>query len=64
MRGGTVKEHLKEKMEDPEFQAAWRELDEEFDILEGVIEAREKAGLAQEELARRNRNEAAGPLKA
>ena len=42
MRGRTVKEHLKEKMKDPEFQAEWRRLDEEFYILEGVIKAREK----------------------
>ncbi len=45
MRGRTTKEHLKEKTKDPEFQAAWQGLDEEFDILEGVIKAREKAGL-------------------
>lgn len=53
MRGRTVRDHLKEKMENPEFKAAWRGLDEEFDILEGVIRAREKAGLTQEELAKR-----------
>ena len=53
MRSRTVKEHLKEKMKGAEFHAAWRGLDEEFDILEGVIKAREKAGLTQEELARR-----------
>ena len=53
MRGRTVKEHLKEKIKDSEFQAAWRGLDEEFEILEGVIKAREKAGLTQEELAKR-----------
>ena len=53
MRSRTVKEHLKEKMKGAGFQAAWRGLDEEFDILEGVIKAREKAGLTQEELARR-----------
>jgi transcriptional regulator with XRE-family HTH domain len=53
VRSRTVKEHLKEKMKGAEFQAAWRGLDEEFDILEGVIKAREKAGLTQEELARR-----------
>jgi hypothetical protein len=29
-----IKEYVKEKMKDTEFQAAWQELDEEFDILE------------------------------
>jgi ribosome-binding protein aMBF1 (putative translation factor) len=53
VRGRTVKEHLKEKMKDSQFQAAWVGLDEEFDMLEGVIRAREKAGLTQEELAKR-----------
>jgi ribosome-binding protein aMBF1 (putative translation factor) len=53
MRGRTVKEHLKEKMKDSEFQTAWRGLDEEFDILEGIVGAREKAGLTQEELAKK-----------
>ena len=53
MRGRTVKEHLKEKMKNPEFQRAWRGLDEEFEVLESIIKAREKAGLTQEQLAKR-----------
>lgn len=53
MRGRTLSKHLKEKMKDSEFRIAWQGLDEEFDILEGIIKAREKAGLTQEELAKR-----------
>ena len=53
MRGRTVKEHLKEKMKDHEFQKAWHGLDEEFEVLESIIKAREKAGLTQEQLAKR-----------
>ena len=64
MRGRTVKEHLKEKMKDSKFQAAWRGLDQEFDILEDVIKAREKAGLTQEESGQKNGNKTAGPIEA
>ena len=53
MRGRTLKEHVKEKMKESEFRAAWRGLDEEFEILESIIKAREQAGLTQEELAKR-----------
>jgi hypothetical protein len=31
---------------------AWRELDEEFEALEGVIEARGETSLAQEKMAK------------
>jgi hypothetical protein len=51
MRGGTLKEHIKEKMRHPQFKKAWQELDTEFYPLEGIIKARKKAGLTQAELA-------------
>jgi len=35
MRGRTLKEHIREKMGQPEFKRAWEELDSEFSILEG-----------------------------
>ena len=35
MRGRTLKEHISEKMGQPEFKRAWEELDSEFSILEG-----------------------------
>lgn len=53
MKGRTLREHIKEKMKNPQFERAWRELDAEFSILETVIRARKKAGLTQEELAKR-----------
>ena len=53
MRGRTLKEHIRAKMKNPEFKKAWHDLDAEFDFLESMIEAREKAGVTQEELARK-----------
>jgi len=53
MKGRTLKDHIKEKMKDPNFKRAWRDLDAEFSILEGVIRARKEAGLTQEELAKK-----------
>jgi ribosome-binding protein aMBF1 (putative translation factor) len=49
----TIKEDVRERMKDPAFKKAWRDLDAEFELLESIIKARETAGLAQEELARR-----------
>jgi ribosome-binding protein aMBF1 (putative translation factor) len=53
MRGRTLKEHIRENMKNPEFKKAWHDLDTEFELLESMIKAREKAGLTQEELARK-----------
>lgn len=52
-RGRTLKEHIAEHMKNPEFRKAWRDLDPEFELLESMIKAREKAGLTQAELARK-----------
>lgn len=52
-RGRTVKEHIKEKMKRPEFKKAWKELDSEFELIESMLKARERAGLTQTELAKR-----------
>jgi ribosome-binding protein aMBF1 (putative translation factor) len=35
------------------FKKAWHDLDNEFELLESIIKARESAGLTQEELAKR-----------
>lgn len=40
-------------MQDPEYQAAYEALEEEFTLAAALIEARAQAGLTQEELARR-----------
>lgn len=53
MRGRTLKEYIAEQMEDPAFRKAWEGLDPEFQVLKGMIKAREKLGLSQTELARR-----------
>lgn len=44
---------IKRWREDPEFRAAYDALEEEFAIASQVIEARTRAGLTQEELAKR-----------
>jgi len=53
MRGRTLKQHIGEKMRNPEFKKAWQDLDAEFSILESVIKARKRARLTQQELAER-----------
>ena len=53
MSGRTLKQHIGEKMKNPEFKKAWQDLDAEFSILESVIKARKKARLTQQELAER-----------
>jgi len=53
VRGQTLKEYIADQMKDPEFKKAWHDLDTEFDLLESMIKAREKAGLSQEQLAKR-----------
>jgi ribosome-binding protein aMBF1 (putative translation factor) len=53
IRGRTIEEHIKEQMKDPAFKKAWHDLDTEFELLESMIKAREKAGVSQTELAKR-----------
>ena len=53
IRGRTLEEHIAEHIKDPEFKKAWHNLDPEFELLESMIKAREKAGLTQAELAKR-----------
>ncbi|MBI5561274.1 MAG: helix-turn-helix transcriptional regulator [Deltaproteobacteria bacterium] len=50
--GRTVDEHISEQMKDPRFKKAWQDLDPEFELLESMIKAREKAGVTQASLAR------------
>ena len=40
-------------MKNPEFKKAWKDLDQEFALLESMIKLREKAGITQNELAAR-----------
>ncbi len=53
MRGKTLERFIEENMKDPKFKKAWHDLDEEFELLEEIIKARECAGLTQDELARK-----------
>ena len=50
---GTFKKHLDEQKKNPAFKKAWHELDAEFELLESLIKARERAGLTQTELAKK-----------
>jgi ribosome-binding protein aMBF1 (putative translation factor) len=52
-RGRTLEEHIAEQMKNPAFKKAWHDLDPEFELLESMIKAREKAGVTQKELAKR-----------
>jgi ribosome-binding protein aMBF1 (putative translation factor) len=53
VRGRTLEEHITEQMKDPEFKKEWDDLDPEFELIESMIKAREKAGLTQTELAKK-----------
>lgn len=50
---GTFKKHLDEQMKDPAFKKVWHDLDAEIELLDSMIKAREKAGITQEELAKK-----------
>ena len=49
----THEEMIADWMKDPEFRAEYDALEEEFSIFDALVEARKKAGLTQEEVARR-----------
>lgn len=53
MKGRTLKEYIKGEMKKPEFKKAWNDLTPEFALLKCMIEAREKTGISQAELAKR-----------
>lgn len=45
---GTFKKHLDKQMKDPEFKKAWHDLGSEFELLDSIIKARERAGLTDD----------------
>lgn len=49
----NIREHLKDSLEDPTFQAAWDEQEAEREVMTSIVEARLAAGLSQKELAQR-----------
>ncbi len=53
VRGRTIEEHIAEHMKNPKFKKAWHDIDPEFELLESFIKVRGKAGVTQEELAKK-----------
>ncbi|MBA4417920.1 MAG: transcriptional regulator [Syntrophus sp. (in: bacteria)] len=51
MKHKTLRNYVDEQMNNPEFKEEWDALDPEFQLIESIIKAREKAGLTQAELA-------------
>jgi len=47
----TFKSSLAEKMKDPEFKAEYEALEPEFNIIQAIIDARQKSGLTQKQLS-------------
>jgi ribosome-binding protein aMBF1 (putative translation factor) len=53
MKGTSLDDLHKRWLEDPEYKKEYDSLEEEFNIAAALIEARARAGLSQEEVARR-----------
>jgi ribosome-binding protein aMBF1 (putative translation factor) len=49
----TFEEHIKEMLQDPEFEKAWEESEVEYQLGRKLIEARMKKNLSQRDLARK-----------
>ncbi|AKX95755.1 transcriptional regulator [Moorella thermoacetica] len=49
----TFREHLKEQLQDPQFQKAWEETELAYQVARAVIKLRLDYGLTQEELAQK-----------
>ena len=49
----THEEMVAKWMKDPEFKTEYDALEEEFSLFDALVEARQQAGLSQEEIARR-----------
>lgn len=48
----TFEEVLEEELKDPEFKKAWDDLDEEYQIINNLIQARINRNITQKELSR------------
>jgi len=51
VQGRTLQQFIDKKMQKPKFKKCWTNLDNEFELLEEIIKARETTGLTQTELA-------------
>ena len=49
----TFRKYLDEQMKDPEFAAAYEEIQPEMDVIRAIVEARISQNLTQKELAER-----------
>jgi len=49
----TLQEYKKQKMQDPDFAAAYEEIQPEMDIVRAIIDARISQNMTQKELAER-----------
>lgn len=47
----THKEYMAERMKDPEFKAAYDELEPEYEIIMAMLNAREEKGMTQQALS-------------
>ncbi len=47
----TLQEHIKEQLKNPEFAKEYKALEEEYEVVRQIIQARILAGLTQKELA-------------
>ena len=53
MRTVNFREVLKEELKNPEFKAQYDALEDEYNAIEALIDARSEAGLTQSEVAKR-----------
>jgi len=49
----TLQEYKDQQMKEPGFSKAWQELEEEFELLESILNLREQAGMSQAELSKK-----------
>lgn len=54
--GMILEEDISGRMKNPEFKKAWDSLDAEFDLLESMIKARERAGISRESVCQEDRD--------
>lgn len=54
MKQYTFEEHLDELLKDEEFKTLWENSQTEYQIMKGICDARNKAGMSQLELSRKS----------
>ena len=51
MKARTLQDYKAQQMKKPGFKKAWQELDAEFELLESMLQLRERSGMTQQHLA-------------